>query len=67
NLSLINIVLNFASSHLSFLADILGIPLSTYRQIYYSSGIMSVSLLLFHVLTIIGSRNPFPLQVAEYL
>lgn len=67
NLSLINMVPNFAGSHLSFLADILGIPLSTYRQIHRSSGIMSVSLLIFHVLTIIGSRNPFPLQVAENL
>ncbi|KAF2258055.1 hypothetical protein CC78DRAFT_538086 [Lojkania enalia] len=67
NLSLINMVPNFAGSHLSFLADILGVPLSTYQQIHRSSGIMSVSLLIFHVLTIIGSRNPFPLQVAENL
>jgi hypothetical protein len=67
NLSLINMVPNFAGSHLSFLADIVGVPLSTYQQIHRSSGIMSVLLLLFHVLTIIGSRTPFPLQVAENL
>jgi hypothetical protein len=67
NLSLINMVPNFAGPHLSFVADILGVPLSTYQQIHRSSGIMSVSLVLFHVLTIIGSRNPFPLQVAENL
>lgn len=67
NLSLINMVPNFAGSHLSFLADILGVPLSTYQQIHRSSGIMSVLLLLFHVLTILGCRTPFPLQVAENL
>jgi hypothetical protein len=67
NLSLINMVPNFAGTHLSFLADILGVPLSIYQRIHRSSGIMSVFLLLFHVLFIVGSRTPFPLRVAQNL
>jgi hypothetical protein len=67
NLSLINMVPNYAGSHLGFLADILGIPLSAYQRIHRSSGVMSVLLLLFHVLTILGSRTPFPLPVTENL
>lgn len=67
DLSLINMVLNFAGFHLCLLADILGVSLSTYKRIHRSSGIMSVSLLLFHILTIVWSRNPFPLQVVENL
>lgn len=67
HLSLINMVPNFAGPHLSFLADILGVPLSTYQSIHRSSGIMSSLLLLFHIITIPGSQNQFPLQLAENL
>lgn len=65
NLSLINIIPLFAGPHLNFLADILGVSLNTYRRVHRSVGIMSFVLLLFHVLTVMASRNSFPLRVAE--
>lgn len=65
NLSLINMITLFAGPYLNFLADILGVSLNTYQRVYRSVGIMSFVLLLFHVLTVIASRNSFPLRIAE--
>ena len=62
NLSLINMIPLFLGPHQGFLADILGISLSTFRLMYYSAGIMSCSLALFHVLAILVSHTAFPLR-----
>lgn len=70
NLSLINLIPAFAGPHLSFLADILRIPLTTYHRIHRSSGIMSCCLLAFHVITVAASptsRTPLSLRSAENL
>ncbi|KAK3933675.1 hypothetical protein QBC46DRAFT_275313 [Diplogelasinospora grovesii] len=48
-LSLINAMPLFLSPHLSFLADLFGMPIRTFRKIHGSSGAMSSGLLLFHV------------------
>jgi hypothetical protein len=64
-LSLANMIMLFAGLHLSFLADILGIRLTLYRLIHRSAGTMSVSLLVFHILTTTASRSVFPLYVVD--
>lgn len=56
DLSLINLIPAFAGPHLSFLADILGLSLTTYRRVHRSFGVTSCFLLGFHVFTIIASR-----------
>jgi hypothetical protein len=65
NLSLINMIPLFAGPHLSYLADILGVPLRAYRRIHRAGGMMSFFLLIFHVLTVIATRTAFPLRVTE--
>jgi hypothetical protein len=54
-----------AGPHLSFLADILGVPLSAYRQIHHAGGMISFFLLIFHALTVIATRTAFPLRATE--
>jgi hypothetical protein len=67
DLSLINLVPALAGPHLSFLADIFGLSLTTYRRIHRSFGIMSCFLVSLHVFTMIASRVPFPLHKVENL
>ncbi len=62
NLSLINMILLFLGPHLGFLADILGITLSTFRLIHRSAGVMSCGLVLFHVLAVLVSHTAFSLR-----
>jgi predicted ferric reductase len=62
NLSLINMIPLFLGPHLGFLADILGISLSTFRLMHRSAGMMSCSLVLFHVLAMLVSHTAFPLR-----
>ena len=62
-LSLINMVPLLAGPHLSFLADLLGIPLRTFRNFHGSAGCMSFVLLCFHALTVVFTRVPFSLHV----
>jgi hypothetical protein len=66
-LSLINLILLFASPHLDFLADLLGVTLSMVRQIYRSVGVMTVLLTVFHVLVAVSSCPPFALNVPQNL
>lgn len=54
NLSLLNMISLFFDSHLSFLADLLHISLSTYCCIHCSTDLMSFILLLFHVITVVA-------------
>ena len=67
NLSLANMIPLFASPHLSFLADMLGFRLATYRRMYRSAGLMSFALLLFHILSVAIQRTLFSLRVPEHL
>jgi len=62
NLSLINIIPLFLGPHLGFLADILGVSLSAFRLMHRSAGVMSCSLVLFHVLAMLVSHTAFPLR-----
>ena len=57
----------FAGPHLSFLADMLGFRLATYRRVHRSAGLMSFALLLFHILSIAVQRTSFSLSVPEHL
>jgi hypothetical protein len=67
DLSLINLIPAVAGPHLSFLADIFGLSLTTYRRVHRSFGIMSCFLLSLHVFTMIANRTQFPLHLAENL
>lgn len=49
-LAVINLVVLYAGPHLSFLADALDVPLSTYRHIHSSASLLVLSLALFHVI-----------------
>lgn len=53
SLSLINMIPLFLGPHLGFLADILGISLSTFRLLHRSAGLMSFGLALFHMLAML--------------
>jgi hypothetical protein len=57
----------FASPHLTFLADQLGVALKTVRQLHRSAGLMTVALGAFHVLVFASSRVTFPLNIARNL
>jgi len=52
-LSLINLFPTFAGLHFGFLADFLGLRLSTYRYIHRSAAYMSCTLLVLHVLIVV--------------
>jgi len=67
NLSLANMIPLFAGPHLSFLADMLGFRLGTYRRIHRSAGLMSFALLLFHILIVAVQRTSFSLRIPEHL
>ena len=67
NLSLINLISAITNPHLSFLADIFGLSLTTYRRVHRSFRIMSCFLLSLHVFTIIANRTHFSLYLAENL
>ncbi|KAH6874166.1 hypothetical protein B0T10DRAFT_552933 [Thelonectria olida] len=56
-LSLINIGPLFLAPHLSFLADLFGVLLTTYRQVHRSCGLVSASLLLTHALAAMRTRS----------
>ena len=67
NLSLANMIPLFAGPHLSFLADILGFCLGTYRHVHRSAGVMSFALLLFHALVVAVQRTSLSLRVSTHL
>jgi hypothetical protein len=54
-LSVVNMVVVFASHHLSFFADLLGVSINTYQQIHHAAGLVALALLIFHVLVVIAS------------
>lgn len=44
----------FAGPHLGFLADLLGVSVTTYRRLHRSAGLVSFALFLFHILVVLG-------------
>jgi predicted ferric reductase len=62
---MINLILLFVVPHLGTLADLLGVTLSTFRQIHRSAGVMAVMLTIFHVLVMIASQPSFTLDLAQ--
>ena len=67
DLALVNLIPAFASLHLSFPADVLGLTLKTYRRFHRVLGAVSCCLLAFHVFTMLASKTPFPLDQMENL
>ncbi|CAM1503403.1 Fc.00g081790.m01.CDS01 [Cosmosporella sp. VM-42] len=61
-LSLINMAPIFVSAYLSFLADLFGVSLSTYRRIHRSCGITAANLLLVHGLLSLAENGSFSLE-----
>ncbi|KAH6696622.1 hypothetical protein BKA61DRAFT_682836 [Leptodontidium sp. MPI-SDFR-AT-0119] len=61
-LAIINLIPLLAVPHLSTLADLLGVTLSTCHQIHRSAGVMAVLLSIFHLLVMITSQPSFPLD-----
>ncbi|KAL7940684.1 FAD-binding domain-containing protein [Trichoderma barbatum] len=47
-LSLINLVPLYLTMHLSFIADVLGMSLHTYRQLHQSCGVVAMGHIIFH-------------------
>lgn len=66
-LSLINLVPLFIGLHHSFIADILGISLSSLRHVHRSASWMASSLALFHLLVAVAGKTPFPLIKSQNL
>lgn len=64
-LAAINLIPLFAVPHLSTLADLLGVTLSTFRQIHQSAGVTVVGLTIFHVLVAVASQPSFPLDLPQ--
>lgn len=66
-LAIINAIPLFAGPHLGTLADLLGVSLSTFRQIHRSAGVMAVMHAVFHVLVIVASPPSFTLHLPQNL
>jgi hypothetical protein len=66
-LAVINLIPAFASPHLSTLADLLGVSLSTFRKIHRSAGVMVVVLTIFHVLVVVARKPSFPMNLPQNL
>lgn len=64
-LATINLIPLFAVPHLGTLADLLGVSLNTFRQIHRSAGVMAVLLTIFHVVVMVASQHPFPLDLSQ--
>ena len=72
SLSLINLIPLYLGPHLGFLADLLGLSLSTFRRVHRSAGLLSSCLVLFHALAVInrftlGDRRHISAVVASIL
>ncbi|KAH6970371.1 hypothetical protein BKA56DRAFT_496850 [Ilyonectria sp. MPI-CAGE-AT-0026] len=61
-LSLINMAPLFLGSHLSFLADLFGLPLRTFRHIHRSCGLMSAALVLVHAVLVATKQGSFSMN-----
>ncbi len=66
-LSIINMAPLFFGLHLSFLANLLGLSLSSYRRIHGSAGVMSFALVALHLFAAIHKDPTFSLRVFQNL
>lgn len=67
-LALVNLIFPLSASHLSFLADLLGITWRTCRRIHRAAGWMATGLLAFHVIAAVQARQfSFPLGASQNL
>lgn len=67
-LALINLVFPLSAIHLSYLADLLGITWKTCRKVHRATGWMTVSLLSFHIIVALQTRDfNFPLREVRNL
>jgi hypothetical protein len=65
-LSLINLTFLLSALHLSYLADLLGVPLRICRQIHRAAGWMTAALIAFHVvIAVLLQRVDFSLHEAQ--
>ncbi|KFY21433.1 hypothetical protein V493_07417 [Pseudogymnoascus sp. VKM F-4281 (FW-2241)] len=62
NLSLINLIPLFLGPHISFLADIFGVPLTAFRAVHRSAGLMSCAMVIFHAVVMVLSPTRFVLR-----
>ncbi|KFZ18315.1 hypothetical protein V501_01286 [Pseudogymnoascus sp. VKM F-4519 (FW-2642)] len=67
NLALINMMPLFLGTHLSFLSNLFGVSLKSWRMVHRSAGTMSFFLMLLHILIVVASRVSFSLRVPENL
>lgn len=63
NLSLINLIFQYAAIHLDSLTNSLGLGWCAIRRLHGSIGIMAILLLAFHVIAVKASSKSFPLNV----
>lgn len=56
-LALINLAPLYLSLHLSFLADVFGLPLVVYRQLHRSCGLMAAAHVVFHGAFTLAQRS----------
>lgn len=57
DLSLINMIFLLTAGHLSYSADLLGVPLQNYRQMHRVSGWMAMALIVFHIGAILANQK----------
>ena len=67
NLALVNMMPLFLGTYLSFLSDLFGVSLKSWRMVHCSAGIMSFSLMLLYILIVVASCVSFSLSVPENL
>jgi len=63
--AIINLIPLFVVFYFSTFADLLGVTLSTFRQVYRSAGVMAVMLTIFYLLVIIVSQPSFLLDLPQ--
>lgn len=66
-LSILNVALLFSGPHLSFLADVFGLSIRTYRRLHVCTGIMSILLAVFHAVATTATNGKFPLEMSHNL
>jgi len=66
-LSLINLIPVYFGFHLSFLSDLFGMSLPSYRFVHGSTGVMSVMLGLVHVIVNVASNSSLSYGVSGQL
>lgn len=65
NICIGNLIFLCAAPHLDVLTNTLGLRLRTVRRLHGSVGIMTASLLVFHIVVCVSSQAPFAIANAE--